>query len=225
MAVLGLYQGKKAQKYGLTTAIDKSLIEQPIYLSYSGFADDECADTRHHGGAERALHQYPSEHYTYWQQTYGGNLWQVSGMGENISSQGMLESDVFIGDRYQFGQAVIEVSQPRSPCFKLNKRWQVDGLALAMQQNHKTGWLYRVIEPGLVEPDQQLELIERPKQAMSVQQTSHAFFSTPLEQAALEALLAQSRLSVSWREKVDKRLSAGIVENWQIRLFGFHNKG
>ena len=118
-----IYRGKVAQRYTMETGIDKYPVEQSLYLDFEGLAGDQCADQRHHGGPERALHQYPLEHYSYWQQKYGKDIdWQAPGMGENLSCDGMSEDTVCLGDRYQWGEAIIEVSQPRSPCFKLNKR-------------------------------------------------------------------------------------------------------
>ena len=113
----GVYYGKVAQCYGFETAINKSYTEKRLYLSFEGLVGDECADKRHHGGKERALHQYPLEHYSYWQKKYGTTTskWQAPGMGENLSTEGMIEKNVCIGDRYQWGEAIIEVSQPRSP--------------------------------------------------------------------------------------------------------------
>ena len=126
-----VYCGKVAQRYGMETAIDKSPVAGSLYLSAEGLAGDDYADKAHHGGPDRALTQYPFEHYAYWQEKYGANFvdsanGQVAGMGENLSSKGMTEESVCLGDRYQWGEAVIEVSQPRSPCFKLGKRWGIE---------------------------------------------------------------------------------------------------
>lgn len=217
----GIYRGKIQQSYGLDTAIDKSAIEGDVVLSTLGLDGDECADKKHHGGVERALHQYPAEHYAYWKEKYGDDMnWSAPGMGENLSSIGMTEDSVCIGDRYQWGEAVIEVSQPRSPCFKLNKRWGVDGLSVGMQDISRCGWLYRVITPGKASKHAPLELIERPENAMSVREVCDAFFGDPLNKNGLEKLKQQSRLSDSWMGKVLIRLETNQVENWNFRLLG-----
>jgi MOSC domain-containing protein YiiM len=109
--------------YEFDSAIDKKAVKSKLYLTSVGLKGDECGDKHHPGGTERALHQYPVEHYEYWKRHYNSNKpWQAPGMGENISTAGMTEQNVCLGDRYQWGEAVIEVSQPRSPCFKLNAR-------------------------------------------------------------------------------------------------------
>lgn len=217
----GVYTGKVAERYGMTTAIDKSPIEHSVYLSETGLDGDECYDTKHHGGTERALHQYPAEHYEYWASKYrSDSQWVAPGMGENMSTTGMTESDVCIGDRYQWGEAIIEVSQPRSPCMKLSQRWGVEGFSIDMQDVSRCGWLYRVIQPGMVSVDDPLVLIERVDNPLSVLAVCERYFGDPLNREGLEQLKAQQRLSKSWSGNVEKRLATGEVENWNFRLLG-----
>ncbi|OUR75809.1 MOSC domain-containing protein [Colwellia psychrerythraea] len=214
-----IYCGKVAERYGIETAIDKQPINTSLYLSFGGLAGDECADKLHHGGLERALHQYPAEHYAYWQEKYNtDNAWQAAGMGENISSIGMTEQTVYLGDRYQWGEAIIEVSQPRSPCFKLNKRWGIENLSVDMQDVSRSGWLYRVIQPGMVSVNEPLELIDRVANAMTITAVCETFFGDPLNNEKLLVLKKQSRLSDSWMEKIVRRLASNEVENWNFRL-------
>lgn len=216
-----LYTGKVSQRYGFDTAIDKRVITQPLYLSMEGLEGDECADNRHHGGLERALHQYPSEHYQYWRELYPSRSpWQAPGMGEKLSSTGMTEHNVYIGDQYQWGEAIIEVSQPRSPCFKLNKRWDLDGFAEQMQVLSFCGWLYRVIQPGVVSVEQPLSLLSRVNNGMSVFRVCQYFFADPLNQHGLLRLSEQTKLSTSWMRKVKARIHSQQVEDWHMRLSG-----
>lgn len=216
-----VYCGKVAQRYGLETAIDKLAIDKDIYLSSIGLEGDQCADQRHHGGLERALHQYPSEHYAYWLKKYGvDHNWQAPGMGENLSSEGMTEDTVCLGDRYRWGEAIIEVSQPRSPCFKLNKRWGIDEFSVDMQELSRCGWLYRIIQPGIVNKKLPLVLVERVSNAMTVREACDVFFGDPLNMDGLLKLKQQCRLSSSWMDKVIQRLERSEVENWSFRLLG-----
>ena len=220
-----IYCGKVAQKYGIETAIDKQPASTSLYLSVEGLAGDECADKHYHGGLDRALHQYPLEHYAYWQEKYANRAvdkanWQAPGMGENLSSIGMTEDTVCVGDRYQWGEAIIEVSQPRSPCFKLNKRWDIETFSVDMQELSRCGWLYRVIRPGMVNVDEPLELIARVSNAMTIREVCKAFFGDPLNEDGLLQLRQQSTLSDSWMDKVSQRLATKKVENWSFRLLG-----
>lgn len=218
----GIFVGKVARLGEIASAINKKEVSQTLYLSELGLMGDECADNRHHGGIERALHQYPAEHYDYWRALYpkAKREWLAPGMGENISSFNMTEANVFIGDQYQFGEAVIEVSQPRSPCFKLNNQWGVADFSEVMQQQSRCGWLYRVVQPGEVNPDSDLSLISRENNALSIKQVSDYFFNQPLNKEGLAALLAQNKLSANWKAHINNRLANNQVENWNFRLFG-----
>ncbi|MRI35084.1 MOSC domain-containing protein [Endozoicomonas sp. OPT23] len=218
---INVFRGRVKNSYGFKTAIDKEPVKGKIFLAVEGLEGDECAEQRYHGGPERALHQYPSEHYEYWKNKYGLNLlWQAPGMGENLSSSGMDENDVCIGDRYSWGEAIIEVSQPRSPCYKLSRRWGIDDLALHMQDISRCGWLYRVIQPGLVSVDHPVALVERVPDALTIREVCDLYFGDPLNQDGLKKLGQQNRLSDSWQSKVQERLETGLCENWNFRLLG-----
>jgi MOSC domain-containing protein YiiM len=221
----GMYCGKVKQRYSMETAIDKLPVTTSLYLTPNGLTGDECADKEHHGGLERALHQYPAEHYAYWQKKYSTHVnngidWQAPGMGENISSVGMTEESVCLGDRYQWGEAVIEVSQPRSPCFKLNKRWGVENISVDMQSISRCGWLYRVITPGRVSVDNPLVLVARVDKAITIKALCEAYFGDPLNIEKLLMIRQQETLSDSWMDKVIERLATNKVEDWNFRLLG-----
>ena len=217
----GVFRGKVKKFHGIESAIEKTAIDYSVYLFLEGLQGDECADQKNHGGYDRALHQYPFEHYVYWRQKYElDSDWQIPAMGENLSSIGMTEDTVFIGDRYQWGQAIIEVSQPRSPCFKLNKRLGIEEFSVHMQEVSRCGWLYRVITSGMVSVSQPLELIDRVPNALSVRQACELYFGDPLNRTGLLLLQKQKRLAESWQKKIRQRLATGELENWNFRLLG-----
>lgn len=219
--LLDVYQGKVANHYGIDTAIKKQPTIADIFLSVNGLANDQCADKKHHGGKERALHHYPFEHYQYWQEKYGESpIWQAPGMGENISTLGMTENNVCIGDRFQWGKAIIEVSQPRSPCFKLNKRWNIEKFSIEMQRESRCGWLYRVIQEGIVSKENPLTFIERQSNAMTVKEVCDIYFNDPLNNSGLLKIQQQTKLSSTWRATINQRLESKSIENWNFRLLG-----
>jgi MOSC domain-containing protein YiiM len=168
------------------------------------------------------INQYPQEHYIYWQQYYLSNNvpWQAPGMGENLSTLGMTEENVHIGDQYQLGDAIIEVSQPRSPCFKVNRKWGQTDLSMKMQMLSKCGWLYRVIKPGLLPLNTTMTMIRRDENSLSIKAVCDIYFGDPLNKHGLNRLLKLNKLSPSWQEKVITRLATGKVENWDFRLKG-----
>ena len=215
-----IFIGKTTLHVGLQTAINKTPIRQSIQLSELGLVGNESADKLYHGGLERALHHYPAEHYQYWQKKYGvaKQAWHVSGMGENISTFGLDETNVCIGDQFQWGEAIIEVSQPRSPCFKLNKHWGISRFSVQMQNSSRCGWLLRVIKTGRVPLNAPLLRIQREENAMTIKAVCDIFFGNPLDTEGLQTLLKQKKLSLSWLTKIEQRLDTGEVENWNYRL-------
>jgi len=220
---LQIYIGQVKHHYGFDSAIDKDTVNNSIYLSELGLADDTTADKQYHGGLERALHQYPAEHYSFWQQVFSPRndeqaRFEAPGMGENISTIGMTEENVCIGDQYQWGDAIIEVSQPRLPCFKLNTRWDVSDISVQMQTLSRCGWLYRVIKPGMVSQNDALLRIKRLESATTVKQVCELFFSEPLNKANLTRLIEMPALTPIWGETASKRLETNTVENWNFRL-------
>lgn len=217
----GLFIGKVEQTVqGLSSALNKRLHTEPVWLDSLGLAGDEQGDLRFHGGSERAVHHYPAEHYAYWAQRYPERDWQQPAFGENLSTRGLSESQVCIGDLFRWGDAILQVSQPRSPCYRLGLRWGVPQLPLDMQENSRCGWFYRVLRPGLVGIDQPLELVQRSYPGLSVAQALRSYFNYPLERAGLQQLLACEALSERWRQTVARRLQSNQLEEWENRLFG-----
>ncbi|MFT5705833.1 MAG: MOSC domain-containing protein YiiM, partial [Oceanospirillaceae bacterium] len=145
---------------------------------------------------------------------------EFAGMGENISTLGLNEENVCIGDRFQWGEAIIEVSQPRSPCHNLSKRWGIEKFSVIMQELSYCGWLYRVIQTGNVNANSMLELISRVENTLSIKQVCDRYFAQPLNVEGLYELASLTALSSSWREKIEKRIKTGELENWNFRLLG-----
>ncbi|MDN5782865.1 MAG: MOSC domain-containing protein, partial [Luteimonas sp.] len=149
---------------GSRSAIDKQPFAGIVSIGELGFAGDEQGDPRVHGGPDKAIHHYAFDHYRAWRDELGAlALLQSPGaFGENISTRGLDEGDVCIGDRFGFGSAVLEVSQGRQPCWKLNDRFDVPDMARRVQSSGRTGWYYRVLQPGSAEAGDLLRLDARP---------------------------------------------------------------
>lgn len=226
VAVKGLFIGKAEQiGMGLSSAVDKQPILHRLWLWPQGLGSDEQGDTRFHGGPERALHHYPVEHYAYWRRAFPQIRWQAPAFGENLSSSGLLESRVCIGDLFRWGDALLQVSQPRSPCYRLSHRWGIPELPLRAQETGRCGWLYRVIEPGFVSQDQPLQLVQRDYPGLSVAQVIRSFYHCPLERAGLQQLVGCPPLGSRWREIAARRLASNRLEDWSARLQGVPPEG
>lgn len=149
---------------GQLTGIFKTPVKGPTALGPTGLAGDRQGDPRHHGGVEKALHHYPAEHYDALAARWPELVTRVGAgvLGENLSTRGMTEHDVCIGDVYALGSCRLQVSQPRQPCWKINHRLEVPGASMFVAETGITGWYYRVLETGKVTPGDMLELVERP---------------------------------------------------------------
>ena len=132
------------------TGFHKEAREGPCWLGYQGFRGDEVADTRYHGGVDKAVCVYPAEHYPFWNGVPGMAAAGPGGFGENLTTEGLLEEEVCIGDIHALGEALVQVSQPRQPCWKLARRWRVKDLALQVERTGRTGFYFRVLRHGEV---------------------------------------------------------------------------
>ena len=141
------------------SAIGKTPIPR-AEVGVEGLIGDEQADRIHHGGADKALHHYPAEHYAHWRARLGERAdLAPGGFGENLSTTGMTEDTVLLGDRFRIGTTLIEVSHGRQPCWKLGHRFGHAALAAEVVATGKCGWYYRVLEPGSVAAGDAIEQV------------------------------------------------------------------
>jgi len=146
---------------GEPSAIRKKRMTGPFRVGAEGPAGDAHGDTVHHGGSEKAVHHYPFEHYHLWQTelpTAASHFEQPPFFGENISTSGLTETSVCVGDIFRAGTVLLQVSEVRQPCWKLAHRSGVPDLARRVQETGRTGWFYRVIETGTIEVGVTMEL-------------------------------------------------------------------
>lgn len=204
------------------SGIFKAPIDQQQNLYFDGFEYDFQADRKHHGGPEKAVHHYPFDHYAFWQSEIGTLpiLDAPGAFGENISTIGINEHTVAIGDLFQLGNAKLEVSQGRQPCWKLNIRFNTADMAKRVQKTGHTGWYYRVIEEGIVTPGDQLILLDRYCPEWTIARLSHTLYIDTLNHQELNQMTQLSKLSKSWRDIARRRIDKKLVENWKKRITG-----
>ena len=206
---------------GRVSAIGKRPVFERIQVTRLGIDGDMQADRDNHGGPERALLHYCSRHYADWRRELpqAAAHFQAPGFGENLSSATLDETQVYIGDLYRIGTALLQVAQPRSPCWKLNQRFGIDDMAVRVQHNQRSGWLYRVIEPGHIGIGDSIMLIERPYSAFSVARVMHALYGRQLDVQALQQITRLGPLSLNWRSKAQRRLEGSLGDS-SARLYG-----
>lgn len=192
---------------GKPSAIRKMPTDRTLRVTHTGFDADSQADLKNHGGREKAVHHYPFDHYRGWREEIGNSpeLNHPGGFGENLSTTGLTELDVAVGDVFRLGTATLQVSQGRQPCWKLNARFEVDDMAARVQMSGRTGWYYRVLEEGEVSPDAMLERIDRPTPEWTVHRVWRAFYVDRHDRDALAALAALATLSEGWRQLAARR--------------------
>ena len=204
----GLYAGQVALLAGdsRSSAIVKSAVAGRRLLSAEGLAGDTQADRRVHGGGGKALHQFPAEHYARLAAAFPAaqNL-APGGLGENISTTGLTENDVCIGDIFRLGSARIEVSQPRTPCWKIDHRTACEGVAALIAEHGLAGWYYRVLEAGEAGAGDRLEHLERPTEAVSLAEFWRVIREPRPPLAALLRLAYASGLDPQWTGKLTQR--------------------
>lgn len=205
---------------GQPSAIDKWAVDGPLAAMANGLAGDRQGDTRHHGGPDKALHAYPAAHHPVWaaELPERADLFRPGGFGENLVVEGATEADICHGDRWRIGEVLLEVSQARLPCWKLNVRFDVRDMARRVQTSGRTGWYFRVLEPGQIAPGDRASLAERPHPDWSLDRVSRVLYRDTLDGAALEALAALPGLPEPLRKLARRRIDSGRVEDWRLRL-------
>lgn len=207
---------------GRQSAIDKHPVGDRLWLGPEGLNGDEQADPRHHGGPEKALHHYAREHYPAWLEELGERavLRGPGAFGENISTSAMTERDVCVGDVFRAGEALIQISQARQPCWKLDHRFGRRGMAARVQASGMTGWYYRVLHSGWLQAGDTLSLQDRPHPQWTLARVQDILNRRVLDPDVLHALANLAELSPNWRTLFEKRARAREVEDWTRRLEG-----
>jgi MOSC domain-containing protein YiiM len=194
---------------GQSTGIYKQRVEGSIQLGNEGFFGDMQADRRVHGGPEKAVHHYPAESYRTLADRFPAAADQLTpgSIGENLSTFGWDESSVCIGDIFRLGETMLQVSQPRSPCWKIDHRYGLEGMARFIGESGLTGWYYRVLETGEVASGAHFELTERLPGAVSLTELWQHWREHRPDPDALARLVEAPGLTPGWQKKLLDRLN------------------
>ncbi|HDR7933166.1 TPA: MOSC domain-containing protein, partial [Bacillus pacificus] len=188
------------------TGINKKQVKEPVYLSFVKFNGDGQADLVHHGGVDKAVCVYTGDHYPYWEKELNQNL-VYGAFGENITVSGMREEDVCIGDTFELGQAIVQVTQPRQPCFKLAKKYNIPKLPLYFQETGYTGFYFRVLKEGWVSSVDTLKRLQSDPKGVSIAFANCIMHKEKQNIEGVKRILEVNALSSSWRKSFEKRIS------------------
>ncbi|QFU24977.1 MOSC domain-containing protein [Shewanella eurypsychrophilus] len=217
----GLYLGEElSETTGIISGISHKQSSTSLQVTVESVIGDRQADPKHHGGLDRVLHHFPREHYGQYRRWDMMNGFKdAPAMGENISTVGLDETQVNIGDIICIGDVELQVTQPRSPCFKLNGQFGHKEFALAMQTSGLCGWFYRVLQPGVITQDASVYLKKRHTD-ISVRDAMSIYFSTEYDAQSYDRLASCEGLATSWVGSLQRRLQQQKIEDWQMRLIG-----
>lgn len=205
--ILGKAQVITADHQSAKTAFCKLPIDdEHIGLGMTSFQGDMVQDKKHHGGNDKAICCYNSDHFLKWKNELDFELGPAA-FGENLTLKGESahENNVFIGDRYQLGEAVVEVSEPRGPCYVIGIRYNFKQFPVHLQQTGFTGYYLRTIKPGMVKITDKLVHLSTHPEKISVMNVNFVRYHDPKNKEWIERLINLTELSGDWREMFEKK--------------------
>lgn len=207
---LGTPNASAAMDQEWTTGFFKEPVSGQVWAGTTNLAGDGQADLRVHGGPDKAINVYPIEHYAFWLAELDFKQLPNGAFGENFTVAGILETEACIGDIFELGDALVQISQPRQPCWKLSRRWRIQDLVAQVVRTGKTGWYLRVLREGNVQAGAALVLVERPYPEWTVAVANNIMLHRKENYAATQALAECPALSDSWQATLS-RLEEGKV--------------
>ena len=187
-----------------TTSFFRTTVTAPVRLGRTTLDGDEVADPRVHGGPDKAVCVYSADNFPGWRRVLARDDVDAGAFGENFTIAGLTELDVAIGDRFQIGDAVVEVSQPRGPCWKLGRRWERPDLPKLVVASGRSGWYFRVQREGMVAPGE-IMLVDRATPEWTIARVNDVTYRSQ-DRGALRELGALPALAPQWQHTVRARL-------------------
>jgi MOSC domain-containing protein YiiM len=172
--LLAIHVGRAADirsgRHAARSAINKRPVSGPVMVRRLNLDGDEQADLKVHGGPNKAVYCYASEHYVAWSEELGREL-DFGSFGENLTLSGLLEETMHIGDVFAVGESLLQITQPRLPCFKLGIKFGDQRFVARFLKSGRSGFYCRVLQEGLIEPGQSIEIVERNESQLTVVQS------------------------------------------------------
>ena len=181
------------------TGIFKDPVEGRVAVRALNLDGDRQADLAVHGGVSKAIYVYPSEHYAYWREELPGVELPWGMFGENLTTEGLLEGAVGIGDRFRIGSAQVVVTEPRMPCYKLGLRFRRDDVIKRFLASRRTGFYLAVLNEGEVEAGDRVERLSRDPHGVTVADITHLYTRKPHDVGLLQRAISVEALPESWR--------------------------
>jgi MOSC domain-containing protein YiiM len=187
------------------TSIFKAAVTGRVRVGQLNLEGDQQSDLSVHGGIDKAVYAYPSEHYPFWREQLPGIDLLCGAFGENFTTEGLLEESVRIGDRFRIGSAEVVVTQPRMPCFKLGIRFNRPDMVKRFLESGRTGFYFAVAKEGELTAGDSIELLERDDHNVTVADVVHLYGRDAANQQMLRRVSELPSLPKSWRDYFRKR--------------------
>ena len=190
----------------VTTGIFKAPIAGRVRVRRLNLDGDRQADLSVHGGPDKAIYVYPSEHYDYWRGELSATEFPWGMFGENFTSEGLLEDVVNVGDRFRIGSAVALVTQPRVPCFKLAAKFGREDIVQRFLASGRSGFYLKVVQEGEVGAGDPIEPLSRDLYAVAVADVARLYRDRSGDLSLLQRAVQVEALSEGWRERFQRRI-------------------
>ena len=204
---VGLPQDIEWRHDVVATAIHKAPVTGRVAVKHLNLEGDRQADLKVHGGPEKAVYAYPTEHYAYWREELPGVPLPWGAFGENLSIEGLLESAVRVGDLLRIGTAELVVTQPRMPCFKLNVRFQRSDMVKRFLRSRRTGFYFAVTKEGELVAGDAIEWVPTHEPAVTVADVAGLYTDQRDNWELMRRAIETAALPGSWREYFRTRLA------------------
>lgn len=201
----------------IRSAFNKKPVHAQVPVTELGLVGDEQGDRAKHGGPDKALCVFSGENYEYYERLLGRRL-DHPAFGENLTVEGLTENAVCIGDVLSIGDAMLQVSLPRNPCYRLGARYDVKELPLWFERSGRTGFYLRVLQEGTLNTGDGIEVLERPHPEATIAEANRVMHRDKRDVPAIRALLVPE-LGHTWRRTLERRLR-GEVEDPARRRYG-----
>lgn len=188
----------------VSTGIFKTPTPKPIFLKKEGVENDHIADRKVHGGTFKACYLFSTDHYPYWKKLYPHLEWDWGMFGENLTVNGLNESQIMVGDIFKIGNTLVQVTQPREPCFKFGVKFGTQSVLKQFIEHGFPGTYVKVLEEGLVHTKDKLKLIKRLDKSLSVGELYGLFFAKQKSQKLLKIALTLDVLPERKRKKLEQ---------------------
>ena len=190
-ALKTIFHNGKEEKTGYF----KTSVDEPIFLGFEGVKNDSVEDRLHHGGKDKACYMYSFNHYNFWKNLYPNLDWNYGMFGENITVENLNEANIKIGNIYKVGTAVVQVTQPRQPCYKMGIKFDNQNIVDEFRNSNFPGVYFRVLEEGFVNKNDEFQLIKTFENSLSVLEIFKLIYSKNPQTKVLKKAFADENLA------------------------------